>query len=179
MRGYFFTGVLGLTLSLAGSASSASWSDKLTFGEAAPQGASLVAGPRGANYELRGGAKLEFSEGAEFGFDPSVHIKLRKPSDPETITRAIHLIHGRVDVTVPTLRDPTAVMVRGPGKLSVVAKEGRLTFIADADQHVSHARRCGRTTPASGTCGPAQSTPAAASRRHPGRPGWCARARWC
>jgi hypothetical protein len=139
VRSYFSTGVLAFTLSLSG-ASSATWSDKLTAGEAAAQGAELVAGPHGVSYELRGGAKLEFSGGAEFAFEPSLHIKLRKPSDPETITRAIHLTHGRVEVTVPTLRDPTAVMIRGPGKLNAVAKEGRLTFIADGERTTAAAR---------------------------------------
>jgi hypothetical protein len=77
---------------------------------------------------------------AAFAFEPSLHLKLRKPGDPETITRAVHLTHGRVDVTVPSLRDPTAVMVRGPGKLSAVAKEGRLTVIADDERTTAAAR---------------------------------------
>jgi hypothetical protein len=140
VRSNFSIGLFGITLLAAGSASPASSTDKVIAGEAAAQGANLVAGPRGVRYELRGGARLDFSEGAEFGFDPSLHLKLRKPNDPETITRAIHLVHGKVEVSVPTLRDPTAVMVRGPGKLSAVAKEGRLTFIADADRSTAAAR---------------------------------------
>jgi hypothetical protein len=81
-----------------------------------------------------------FSEGAEFAFEPSLHIKLRKPTDPETITRAVYMPHGHVDVTVPTLRDPTAVMIRGPGKMSAVAKEGRLTFVAEGERTTAAAR---------------------------------------
>ncbi len=140
MRGYLSTGLLGVALSLAEGASSAPATDRLIAGEAAKEAATLVAGQHGARYELRGGAKVELSAGSEFAFDPSLHLKLRKPGDPETLARAIHLVHGRADVTVPTLRDPTAVMLRGPGKMSAVAKEGTLTFIADADRTTAAAR---------------------------------------
>ncbi len=140
MRNHLFTGTVAAVIALSSSASSASWSDKITSGDVASQGTTLVAGPRGVRYELRGGAKVELSEGAEFTFEPSLHLKLRKPGDPDTTTRVIHLIHGRAEVTVPTLRDPTAVMVRGPGKLSAVAKEGHLSFVVDADRSTAAAR---------------------------------------
>src|SRR5438552_16718125 len=110
VRTNFSIGLVGITLLIAGSASSASSTDKVIAGEAASEGPNLIAGPHGVRYELRGGARLDFSEGAEFGFDPSLHLKLGKPNDPETITRAVHLVHGKVEVSVPTLRDPTAVM---------------------------------------------------------------------
>ncbi|HEX3596898.1 MAG TPA: hypothetical protein VHU80_17435 [Polyangiaceae bacterium] len=140
MRNHFFTAFIAAGIAFSISASSATLTDKVTAGEAAAQGATLVAGPHGIRYELRGGAKVELSEGAEFAFEPSLHLKLRKPGDPDTTTRVIHLLHGTAEVSVPTLRDPTAVMVHGPGKLAAVAKEGHLTFVADGDRSTVAAR---------------------------------------
>jgi hypothetical protein len=106
--------------------------DRLVSGDAKADGATLVAGEHGAAYELRGGAQLSLSPGAEYAFAPSLRLKLGRPSDPETLTRAVRLVRGRADVTIPVaLREPCAVMLRGPGKLSAVAKEGRSTFVAD------------------------------------------------
>jgi hypothetical protein len=140
VRNHFFTALVAVSLGYSATAASASSTDKVTFGDATLRGATLVAGSHGVRYDLRGGAKLELSGGAEFTFDPSLHLKL-KANDPDTTTRAIHLLHGRAEVTVPALRDPTAVMVRGPGKLSAVAKEGHLTFVADADRSTAAARK--------------------------------------
>ncbi|HEX4335514.1 MAG TPA: hypothetical protein VH062_06340 [Polyangiaceae bacterium] len=140
MRNHFFTASVAVSLAFSATASSAPLADKMSSGDVAAHGATFVAGPHGVRYELRGGAKVQLSEGAEFAFDPSLHLKLRKPGDPDTLTRVVHLLHGSAEVTVPTLRDPTAVMVRGPGKLSAVAKEGHLTFIADADRSTAAAR---------------------------------------
>lgn len=131
MRNHIFTSIVAGAVAFSGSASPASWNDKVLSGDASPHGLTLIAGAHGVRYELRGGAKVELSQGAEFSFEPSLHLKLRKPGDPETITRVIHLVHGAAEVTVPTLRDPTAVMFRGPGKLNAVAKEGHMTFVAD------------------------------------------------
>jgi hypothetical protein len=140
VRGHLVTSLVGITITLAGGASSAPATDKVASGQATAAGTSLIAGAHGIRYELRGGAKVELSEGAEFAFEPSLHLKLRKPNDPDTTTRVIHLVHGRAEITVPTLRDPTAVLVRGPGKLSAVSKEGRMSFLADADSSTVAAR---------------------------------------
>lgn len=137
---HIFTGIVAGVVALSGSASSASWNDKVLSGEASPHGLTLVAGPHGVQYELRGGAKVELSGGAEFSFEPSLHLKLRKPGDPNTTTRVIHLLHGNAEVTVPALRDPTAVMVRGPSKLSAVSKDGHMTFMADDVRSTAAAR---------------------------------------
>jgi hypothetical protein len=140
VRNHIFTSIVAGALAFSGSASSASWNDKVLSGDASPNGLTLIAGAHGVRYELRGGSKVELSQGAEFSFEPSLHLKLRKPGDPETTTRVIHLAHGTAEVTVPTLRDPTAVMIRGPGKLSAVAKEGHLTFVADDARTTAAAR---------------------------------------
>ena len=141
VRTQIITSIAACVIALSASASPAVLTDRVTSGEAAPHGATFVAGAHGVKYELRGGAKLELSEGAEFSFEPSLHLKLRKPGDPETTTRVLHLVHGTAEVSVPTLRDPTAVMVRGPGKLSAVAKEGHLTFVAAEDRSTAAARQ--------------------------------------
>jgi len=140
VQSHILASIVAGVVTLSGSASPASWNDKITSGEASPHGLTLIAGTHGVRYEMRGGAKLELSAGAEFSFEPSLHLKLRKPGDPEITTRVVRLAHGSAEVTVPTLRDPTAVMVRGPSKLSAVAKEGHLSFVADDARSTAAAR---------------------------------------
>jgi hypothetical protein len=140
VRSQIFTGIVAGAVAFSGSASSASWNDKVLSGDVSPNGTTLIAGAHGVRYELRSGAKVELSQGAEFSFEPSLHLKLRKPSDPDTTTRVIHLVRGAAEVTVPTLRDPTAVLITGPGKLSAVAKEGHLTFFTDDVRSTAAAR---------------------------------------
>jgi hypothetical protein len=132
---------LGVSVFMAGTAPAAPAPDKLVAGAAAARGPSLVAGDEGAEYDLRGGAHVVLAAGSEFAFEPSLKLKLRKPGDPETLTRSLRLVHGRADVTIPAAtREPTAVLFRGAGKLSAVAKEGTATFLAEADRTTVAAR---------------------------------------
>jgi hypothetical protein len=122
-----------------------SFTDHLTAGAARAGEASrtgeLVAGPDGAVYELRGGAILEVSAGSTFAFGPSIRLKLRKPGDPDTFARSVHLSAGRATVTIPEkYREQTAVLFRGAGKLSAVAKEGVSTFMTDDDRTTAASR---------------------------------------
>jgi hypothetical protein len=131
---------VGLCASTAAASPSA---DKLVAGDVASRGPMLVAGKNGAAYDLRGGAKVVLSPDSEFAFEPSLHLKLRKPGDPDTLTRAIRVFHGRADVAVPAgLREPTAVLCHNSSKLSSVTKEGRSTFLSD-DDHTTAAARSG------------------------------------
>src|SRR5262249_30686965 len=96
-------------------------------------------------------AVVEFDAGSEFSFEPSLKLKLRKANDPETITRALRIVHGKVEVTIPDGKaDPTAVMFRGPGKMSAVAKEGKAAFDASNDR-TSVAARSGEMLVGVGT----------------------------
>jgi hypothetical protein len=105
------------------------------------EGGLLVAGPHGASYELRGGALLEVSAGAAFAFEPSIRLKLRKPGDPDTFARSVRLARGQATVTIPAkYKDQTAVLFRGAGKLSAVAKEGVSTFVTDDDRTTAASR---------------------------------------
>lgn len=104
-------------------------------------GGLLVAGPGGAIYELRGGAILEVSAGSAFSFEPSIRLKLRKPGDPDTFARSVRLSHGQATVTIPAkYTEQTAVLLRGAGKLSAVAKEGVSTFVTDEDRTTAASR---------------------------------------
>jgi hypothetical protein len=104
-------------------------------------GTVIVAGDRGATYELRGGAVIEFTAGSEFEFQPSQTLKLGKPNDPETLTRFVRLTHGSAEVTLPEGRKDTAVMLRAPSRMSAVAKEGKAAFNVSTDRTSSIARR--------------------------------------
>lgn len=126
---------------LAGSASSGSPIEHLISGTASPQGDGLVAGDHGARYELRGGTIVDVAPGSEFSFEPSKRIPLGRRGEPDRPTRVVHLMHGSVDVTVPaTKRDPTALMVRGPGKMSSVTRAGTSTFLAADDRSTAACR---------------------------------------
>lgn len=115
--------------------------DRLVAGDVQKHGPSLVAGEHGATYELRGGAVVEFAPNSEFAFQPSLKLKLRKPNEPETVTRAVRIAHGSAEVTIPEGRpEPTAVMFRAPSKMSAVAKEGKAAFDVSSDRTSSVAR---------------------------------------
>ena len=124
--------------SLAGSPSV---SDRVVAGEVQKHGALLVAGDHGATYELKGGALVEFSSGAEFAFQPSLKLKLRKPTDPDTVTRSVRLSRGSAEVTIPEGRTDTAVMLRAPSKMAAVAKEGKAAFDVSGDRTSSISRQ--------------------------------------
>src|SRR5690349_19135766 len=118
--GFFFIG---------GGAAAAPALEHLVGGDATPRGSALVAGDHGARYELKGGAVIDVAAGSEFAFDPSLRIPLGKPGEPDTLTRVVRLTRGTVDVTVPQgKRDPTALMVHGPGKMNSVTRAGTATF---------------------------------------------------
>jgi hypothetical protein len=132
----------------AGSPNSA---DRLVAGESTKRGPIYVVGARGATYELKGGAVVEFDAGSEFSFEPSLKLKLRKPNDPDTLTRALRIVRGKVEVAIPEGRpEPTAVMFRGPSKMSAVAKEGKAAFDVASDR-TSVAARVGEMLVGVGT----------------------------
>jgi hypothetical protein len=58
------------------------------------------------------------------------------------LTRSIRLEKGAVDVTVPSVGEPTAVSVRGPSTLSGVVKEGSASYVVD-DERTTVAARTG------------------------------------
>ncbi|HVU00855.1 MAG TPA: hypothetical protein VHE30_03855 [Polyangiaceae bacterium] len=115
--------------------------DHLLSGAASPKDAYLEASASGARYELRGGAVVELSPGTTFAFEPSIRLKLRKPGDPDTIARSVRVVSGRAEVQIPDrVKDQTAVLLRGPGKLSAVAKEGTAAFATDGDRTTAASR---------------------------------------
>ncbi|HEX7669226.1 MAG TPA: hypothetical protein VF395_06580, partial [Polyangiaceae bacterium] len=149
MRPHVAFVLFGAALFSARSAlSGPSVTDHLTSGTAQVESTSppaeaglLVAGHGGAAYELRGGAVLQVSAGSAFAFEPSIRLKLRKPGDPDTFARSVRLAHGQATVTIPTkYADQTAVLFRGAGKLSAVAKEGVSTFVTDDDRTTAASR---------------------------------------
>ena len=144
VRSLSFATMLGALLATASPAlSAAPATDHLVAGAATPKDALLSAGDAGATYELRGGALVELSPGSTFALEPSIRVKLRKPGDPETVARSVRLVSGRAEVTIPAkYREQTAVLLRGSGKLSAVAKEGRVTFVEDGD-HTTAGSRAG------------------------------------
>ncbi len=136
--------VTSVLLLAVGSASSSPADDRLTSGSAAKDGSSLVAGNQGASYDLRGGAHIDLSAGTEFSFEPSMNLKLEAPGEPETLARAVRLVKGRIDIALPEhAKYQTAVLVRGPGKLNSVSKEGRATFLISDDDRQTVASRKG------------------------------------
>lgn len=136
--------VTSVLLLAVGSASSSPADDRLTSGSATKDGATLVAGNQGASYDLRGGAHIDLSAGTEFSFEPSMNLKLGAPGEPETLARAVRLAKGRIDIALPDrAKNQTAVLVRGPGKLNSVSKEGRATFLIGADDRQTVASRKG------------------------------------
>jgi hypothetical protein len=84
---------LGAALLVARPAASgpSSTTDHIVAGDVSKRGPMLVAGAHGVTYELKGGAIVQFDAGAEFAFQPSLKLKLRKPNDPETLTRALRV----------------------------------------------------------------------------------------
>lgn len=121
--------------------SSAPSIEHLVSGAAAPRGSVLVAGAQGARYELRGGAVIDVAPGTEFSFDPSLRVPLGKPGEPDMLTRVVRVSRGSIDATVAAgKRDPTALMIRGPGKLSSVTRSGLTTFVAMDDRSTAACR---------------------------------------
>jgi hypothetical protein len=113
----------------------------LVSGGATPRGAVLVAGERGARYELKGGSVVDIAAGTEFSFEPSLKVPLSKPGEADTLTRVVRISRGSIDVTVtPAKRDATAFMVRGPGKMSSVTRSGTATFVASDDRSTTACR---------------------------------------
>lgn len=109
--------------------------EHLVSGAATANGTVLVAGTTGARYELKGGPVIDIAPGSEFSFDPSRRVPLGKPGAPDTLTRVVRLTRGTVEVTVPTVKkEPTAVMVRGLGKMSSVTRGGIATYVVDGDR---------------------------------------------
>ncbi len=131
-----------MVLGTAGTAGATSVVDHVTSGGVNANAATILAGKDGATYELRGGALVAFSPGAEFAFEPSTHLKIRKPGDPETPARVVRVVRGRAEVTIPaSARELTAVLLRGPGKMSAVAKEGVCVFVVGRDQTTAASRQ--------------------------------------
>lgn len=119
--------------------------ERLVAGEATPRAGMLVAGSHGARYEIKGGSVVEFAPGAEFSFDPSRRVPLGRPGEADVLTRVVRLSKGAIDATVtPSKREPTALMVRGPSKMSAVTRSGVSTFVV-SDDHSSAACRAGDT----------------------------------
>jgi hypothetical protein len=114
--------------------------EHLVSGDATARGGVLVAGDHGARYELRGGSIVEMAAGTEFSFDPSIKMPLGKPGEPDTLARVVRLSRGTADITVPAKKDPTALLVRGPGKLSSVTRLGVSTFVAAEDRSTAACR---------------------------------------
>jgi hypothetical protein len=142
VKNHFSLGFCAALLTLGSSTLAAPSADRLVEGDASQNGSSMVAGKRGATYELRGGARVWIAEGSEYVFDPSIRLKLRKPGR-DTLARSLRLLHGRADVEIPrNLPDPPAVFLRSAGKLAAVAKEGRATFLV-SDDHATAASREG------------------------------------
>jgi len=131
---------LALVLATVNPSVAAPPGDRLVGGEATPRGSVLTAGTHGAAYELRGGARVLLAEGTEYSFEPSIRLKIRKPGDPDTLARSIRIVHGQADVVVPAGAEAAAVLLRSPGKMSAVAKEGRSTFVVGDDRATAASR---------------------------------------
>jgi hypothetical protein len=68
-------------------------------------------------------------------------VPLGVPGEADMLTRVVRVVRGTIDVSVPTgKREPTALMIRGPGKMSLVTKAGFATFVASDDRSTAACR---------------------------------------
>ena len=59
----------------------------------------LVAGNAGVSYQLKNGILLDIAPGAEFAFDPTLHMRL-KPGEPAALVRPLRVSKGAVEVSI-------------------------------------------------------------------------------
>lgn len=99
---------------------------------------------------LPGGAILRTTAGTRLSFDKPIRLLLGPAGSGKTLTHSVRLLAGRVEIDLPASKVPaTAVLVRGPNKISAVAKGGRSVVIA-APQRVTIAAISGEMLAATG-----------------------------
>lgn len=99
-------------------------------GSVTNSGGVLTAGSNGAEYQLPSQARLLLAPGAAVRVFP-VSQQLQLAPGAKTTTYSFALLHGRVDVTVPS--KPRSAVLCSSGKLSTVVGTGQATLLAHDD----------------------------------------------
>ncbi|MGC4095193.1 MAG: hypothetical protein QM756_46190, partial [Polyangiaceae bacterium] len=84
--------------------------------------------------KLPGGAVLRTARGSQVKLGRPIKVQLDSRGD-RTPAQAVSLAAGRVEVELPTVKNPTsAVLVQAPYKVSAVAKGGHSVVIATGNR---------------------------------------------
>ena len=112
------------------SAQAATTKTGVVAGSGTTLGGVLTAGPEGAEYVLPGQARLSLAPGAAVRVFPKSQ-QLQLAAGAKTTTYSFVLIHGRVDVAVPS--KPKSAVLCSIGKLSAVISAGQATLLSHGE----------------------------------------------